>query len=250
MGFQPSRADQGLWWKKSDDYDGYDYLATHVDDVICVTKNPSQYISQIEQEFKLPDTTDEPSYYIGNDLKKMRSGKIHISSTTYTKEALRKYQVDFGAVRKCNILMDPKCHPEMDKSPLLPEDGIKHYQRIIGICQWLIVSGWFDLCYAITSLSPYSTAPREGHLETTCQIMGYLRKYPRKGYVVNPNPPTFDKVYNNDEVKCDFGNQYSYFREELDPRFPEPLLEEIDINLFVDADHAYDKVSGRSITGG
>jgi hypothetical protein len=127
--------------------------------------------------------------------------------------------------------------------------GIKHYQRIIGICQWLIVSGRFDLCYAITSLSQYSAAPQEGHIETARQIMGYLRKYPRKGYVVNPDPPTFDKVYNDVELKCDFGNQYSYFREELDPRFPEPLLEEIDINLFVDADHTYDKVSGRSITG-
>jgi hypothetical protein len=122
MGFQPSRADQDLWWKKSDDYDSYDYLATHVDDVICVAKNPSQYISQIKQEFKLRDTTDKPSYYLGNDLKKMRSGQIHISSTTYTKEALRKYQVlDSGAVRKCYIPMDPKCHPEMDKSPLFPE---------------------------------------------------------------------------------------------------------------------------------
>jgi hypothetical protein len=108
----------------------------------------------MEQDFKLRDTTDEPSYYLGNDLKKMRSGKVQISSTSYTKEALQKYhEGDFGAVRKSNIPMDPTCHPEMDKSPLLPEDGIKHYQRIIGICQWLIVSGWFDLCYAITSLS-------------------------------------------------------------------------------------------------
>jgi hypothetical protein len=158
MGFQPSRADQDLWWRKSDDYDGYDYIATHVDDVICVAKNPSQYISQIEQEFKLRDTTDEPSYYLGNDLKRMPNGKLHISTTTYTKEVIRKYQADFGPVRKCNIPMDPKCHPELDETPLLSEDGIKHFQRIIGVCQWLIVSGRFDLCYAITSLSRFSAA--------------------------------------------------------------------------------------------
>jgi hypothetical protein len=40
MGFQSSRADQDLWWRKSPHYKGYDYLATQVDDVICVGKDP------------------------------------------------------------------------------------------------------------------------------------------------------------------------------------------------------------------
>eukprot|EP00980_Cylindrotheca_fusiformis_P019026 scaffold6396_cov63-Cylindrotheca_fusiformis.AAC.1 len=35
----------------------------------------------------------------------------------------------------------------------------------------------------------------------------------------------------------------------MDPRFPAPLMDELAINIFVDADHAHDKVSGRSITG-
>ena len=35
----------------------------------------------------------------------------------------------------------------------------------------------------------------------------------------------------------------------MDPRFPEPLMEELDIHNFVDADHAHDKVTGRSVTG-
>lgn len=174
---------------------------------------------------------------------------MHISSTTYTKEGVRKYQADCGAVRKANISMDPKCHPELDTSPLLLEDGIKHFQQIIGVCQWLIASGRFDLCYAVTSLRRFSAAPREGHLEFARQIMGYLRKYPKRGYVMNPASPHFDHEYSDVEVKCDFGNQYSYFREAMDPRFPTPLLKELDINIFIDADHAHDKVSGRSITG-
>jgi hypothetical protein len=249
MGFQPSRADQDLWWRKADNYEGYDYIATHVDDIICVAKDQSHYISLIEQEFKLRDTTDQPSYYLGNDLKRTKKGFLHISSTTYTKEVIRKYQSDCGPVRKANIPMDPKCHPELDDSPLLDEAGIKHFQRIIGVCQWLIVSGRFDLCYAVTSLSRFSSAPREGHLEYARQIMGYLRKYPKRGYVVNPDPPHIDPEYSDVEVKCDFGNQYSYFREEMDPRSPKPTLEELDINIFVDADHAHDKISCRSITG-
>jgi hypothetical protein len=79
--------------------------------------------------------------------------------------------------------------------------------------------------------------------------MGYLQKYPKRGYVVNPDPPHIDNEYSDVKIKCDFRNQYSYFQEEIDPRFPKPLLEELDINIFVDADHAHDKVTCRSVTG-
>ena len=50
-------------------------------------------------------------------------------------------------------------------------------------------------------------------------------------------------------IKEDFGYQYSYFTKDIDPRFPEPLSAKLDINIFVNADHGHDKVTGRSITG-
>eukprot|EP00957_Ditylum_brightwellii_P142468 10853891-Ditylum_brightwellii.AAC.1 len=55
--------------------------------------------------------------------------------------------------------------------------------------------------------------------------------------------------YEKVEVKQDFGNQYIYFNEVLDPQFLEPLFEEIAIHLICNADHGHDKVTGRSITG-
>lgn len=66
---------------------------------------------------------------------------------------------------------------------------------------------------------------------------------------MNPASPKIDWVYEDVEIKCDFGNQYSYFREDMDPRFPAPIMPELDINIFVDADHGHDKSTGRSITG-
>jgi hypothetical protein len=67
------------------------------------------------------------------------------------------------------------------------------------------------------------TSPREVHLEFALQIMGYLQKYPKRGYVVNPTSPHFDQEYLDAEVKCDFGNQYLYFWEELDSKTPVAL---------------------------
>lgn len=248
MGFQPSRADQDLWWRRSDDYEGYDYIATHVDDIICAAKDPSKYMAQIEQEFKIRDLSDSPSYYLGNDLKKL-GDKFHVSCGKYVKEVLRRYQDKHGTLKKENIPMSLKEHPELDASPLLDEEGIRNYQHIIGVCQWLIIAGRFDINFAVASLSRYAASPREGHLKLAQKIFGYLKKYPKRGYIVNPAPPTIDLDFEIVTTKYDFGNQYHYFKEELDPRFPEPLIAELDINIFVDADHAHDKTTGRSITG-
>jgi hypothetical protein len=50
--------------------------------------------------------------------------------------------------------------PDCEKKDAIPRKqearSIKHSQQIIGVCQWLIVvSGHFDLCYAIPSPSPF-----------------------------------------------------------------------------------------------
>ena len=43
--FTPYMADQYLWLSKSDKYDGYDYIATHIDYIIIASKNPSKYMN-------------------------------------------------------------------------------------------------------------------------------------------------------------------------------------------------------------
>eukprot|EP00957_Ditylum_brightwellii_P038250 2891997-Ditylum_brightwellii.AAC.1 len=50
MGFEPPMTDQDLWIKKSEHYEGYDYIATHVRDI-----------------------TDSPEYYLGNNIAKRKS---------------------------------------------------------------------------------------------------------------------------------------------------------------------------------
>eukprot|EP00957_Ditylum_brightwellii_P038465 2907230-Ditylum_brightwellii.AAC.1 len=49
MGIVPTRADQDLWYNKSDEYKGCDYLAIHVDDLLIAARNPSKYMSEIKQ---------------------------------------------------------------------------------------------------------------------------------------------------------------------------------------------------------
>ena len=66
--YTTSRSDQDLWLRKSDKYDGYDYIATHVGDIIIAAKNPYKFINEIEKTFQVHNITDSPDYYLRNEL--------------------------------------------------------------------------------------------------------------------------------------------------------------------------------------
>jgi hypothetical protein len=186
-----------------------------------------------------------------NDFQlKQGSHLLHVSNKAYIKEVLCKYQEEHHTLPKKNIPMSPRAHPELDTSKLLDDTDTRQYQKIIGIGQWLVVAGRFDINYAISSLSQYAAAaPRKGHLAMAEDILGYFNKYPARGYIISPKPPKIDPQYDTVKLTEDFGGQYPYFLEDLDPKFQTPLVPEMAVNLFVDANHAQDKVTGRSVTG-
>eukprot|EP00957_Ditylum_brightwellii_P099964 7617776-Ditylum_brightwellii.AAC.1 len=47
LDFEPSKVDQDLWLRKQYTYECYDYIATHVDSIIIVTKNSTKYMDII-----------------------------------------------------------------------------------------------------------------------------------------------------------------------------------------------------------
>lgn len=47
MGFKPSRVDPDLWMKETDSGEHYEYIATYVDDIIIVAKDPQTYMNQL-----------------------------------------------------------------------------------------------------------------------------------------------------------------------------------------------------------
>jgi len=84
-------------------------------------------------------------------------------------------------------------------------------------------------------------------LERSEKIFGYLKKYTKRGYIVDPRDPIDNVEY--EKVLPDFGHQYSDFKEDIDDKLLEAKMKELAITIFIDADHAHDKVTGRSVTG-
>ena len=83
------------------------------------------------------------------------------------------------------------------------------------------------------------------------RVLGYLKKFPKKGIVMDPRPPNIEDTKSKDKSRRyeDFGHQYKYYKEHIDEEFPEATLEEMLTTIFCDSDHAHDLVTGRSITG-
>ena len=69
----------------------------------------------------------------------------------------------------------------------------------------------FDIKYVVSFLNRYAAAPREKHLAMTRKTLGYLKKYLKQEYAVNPNLFQVTTKYQKLEVKSDFGGQYLYF---------------------------------------
>ena len=118
LGFTLSRAYQDLCIPKYDHYEGYDYIATHVDYVIIDANNLSKYMHEIEIYFKVKVITDSLNNYLINELVWV-GNSIHVSSKKYINEILRKYQKTHGDLKKEVIPIRVKEHPELDDSPLL-----------------------------------------------------------------------------------------------------------------------------------
>jgi len=218
-----------------------------VDDLIIASKNPDRYIEKLKEKYPLRHVEKNPDFYLGNNVSRRDDGTIKISLEKYIKEVVRRFELKHGTLRKENVPSSPGDHPENDDTALLNEEGITDFQSIIGVCQWISLAARMDITHAVSSLSRFAAKPREGHMRRALKIIGYLKKYPKKGYIIDPrNPISFEKY---SDVIPDFGNQYDNFEEEIDEKIPKPIMKELDVTIFVDSNHGHDLVTGKSITG-
>ncbi|CAJ1938126.1 unnamed protein product [Cylindrotheca closterium] len=122
---------------------------------------------------------------------------------------------------------------------------------LVGMAQWAMTIGQMDIAYAVSSLTRFSSAPREGHLELAFYLFGYLKKFPNKQLPVNSRPlelcPTL--TVTKGTFKADFLEEYPDAKEDQDPKEPKAFGKPVQTSVFFDANLAHDLVTRRSITG-
>ena len=253
-----------IWYRKDKESNLYDYIAFYVDDFIIVSNHPAELATELGEIFSIKEI-GPPSRYLGADVR-WANGYFHFASSTYLTEVLeqlqragsleeqptsgfKKFKTPFEFKENDTTPLVPSDHPEFDDSELLDNVGHHLYQRMVGILQWIVLIGRYDVCYATSSLSRFSSSPRQGHLDRVKRVFGYLRVNPNKSIRINPShigdlpEPMATNVMKN------MKKAYPDAQEEENPTDPEPLGKSLPITVFVDADHAHDHVTRRSITG-
>ena len=129
-------------------------------------------------------------------------------------------------------LLPAEVHPEMDESPLLDDQCLMLYQTLIGMAQWACTIGHLDISFAVSSLSRFSSAPCEGHLQLAIYMFGYLKKYPSHNLVIDSGLLLVPEEFTSSTSQPDFLEDYPDAQEELDPTMPVAFGSEFETSIF------------------
>ena len=249
LGFFRCGGDPDIWMRTRGE-DAYDYIGTHVDDLMVVSRDAQGIFKELEVAYTFK-STDRPKYHLGVDYHfvedKRSRGTYHVGSGTYINEALTKVEGLIGEkLRNCKAPMPTGWHPELDDSP--PLDGKEHtlYMQLIGIGLWINSIGRMDVSFSISSLSRYSAAPRFNHLKELIGVFGYLRFKPDRRIAIDSNTPEIKGDTVGD--RRDLSMYYQGSEEDIGSH-PVSVGEPINTSIWFDADHAHDKVTFKSISG-
>lgn len=270
MGFRSSLADPDIWFKTETANDGfhyYSYILVYVDDILIIDKTPTKYMDMLCSKYPVkPSSIEEPKIYLGANIGKVvypdGSMTWTMSSESYAKEAIKnvKQRLKDDRFRFNKKLSDPnyslKCpftspdyRAELDVSAECTPEQTNYYQNLIEILRWLVELGRIDIAFEESRLSQYLVNPRTGHLLQALHMFKYLE-------IHCENDLAFDPLYHvveNDSIierrTLAMKDLYPDAKEELPPNAPEPRGNPVQINCFVDSDHAGDRVTRRSQSG-
>jgi hypothetical protein len=250
MGYRPTKADPDLWMKEFETHN--EYIATYVDDVLSFSRDPMSVLEEFKTEYTMKGV-GKPQYYLGGDIEELppawnsQQVKIALSAKTYIQGVVEKFEklteLTF-ALR--DIPMDPKYHPECDESEIVNPKTHSLYRGLIGSANWMVTLGRFDIAYAVSTLARHSMQPRKGHLDALIRVFGYVKKHPDGRIIVDPKPPDTSTYTFTPHNWTEF---YPDAAEEIPPDMPTPKGLPIHTMCYVDADHAHDLVTRRSVTG-
>ena len=247
MGYKPCESDCDFWIRENTDH--YEYIAVIVDDLLVFSKEPEIVIGQLQDIYKYTlSGVGTPEYYNGADISFDGNGYVNMSAKTYIKNVTERIE----KVMECTLKnygspMETGDHPEMDESDLLLATEIPIYQMLLGCAQWAVTLGRFDIQYATNTLARFNTMPRQGHLQRCLRIFGYLKHNNKARIVFDPSNPNLDAMNFQDH---DWTDIYPFAEEYISNNMPTPKCEHaVSITAYVDASHATDLITRRSVTG-
>jgi hypothetical protein len=262
FGYKQSRGDPDVYLRKRtrpNDQNYYEIVLVFVDDILCISHAPEDFMKQLAKIYDLRGPVEEPKIYLGSNISKkhLPDGTIawSMSSDTYVKNMLNTVKAllqDKGrelrtTQRRGRTPLPANYKPELDVTRELDTAEISEYLQLIGMLRWAVELGRIDIALETALMSQYSASPREGHMEALYCIFAYLTLVPTGQIVFDPRTPHLDESCFQQNV--DWKPFYGAVKEELPLDMPTPLGMPVMISCFVDANHAGNTVTRRSQTG-
>ena len=177
MGFKPTRFDPDVWIRGREV--GYNYTGTHTNDVLVVAVNTTSIFEKLNETYTIKAFVP-PKVHLGCDYAQVNKGATTrwvMGISTYITECLRKVctLLKVTTLQKDKLICSPGDHPKLHSSTLLWEEQHCFYQQLVGMAEFYVQVGRFEICYTLTSLNCLSAAAREGHLSWLVKIFGYLQ---------------------------------------------------------------------------
>jgi hypothetical protein len=250
LGFFQSLAEPEIFMRESEGI--YEYVATYVDDLCLVMRNPEAFLTQLQAEpynFKLKGS-GPMSFHLGCGFERDCDGILVMDPKKYIDKMIQGYEHLFGCKpnTRAQSPLEENDHPELDTTEFLDEDGIQKYQCLIGSLQWIISIGRWDVQTAVMTLSSFRAQPRIGHLDRAKRIYGYIVKFRHftiKFRVDEPDLSSFDNKLDLDWSKSVYGDH----EEEIASDAPIPLGKKVTLIHYFDANLIHDVLSGKAVTG-
>jgi hypothetical protein len=212
---------------------------------------------EVAQYPKTKKKWDIPTHYLGANIGQYAiegtgrpKGHWYMSADDYVKAAINNVETELAKNNeklpsRADCVISPSYRPELDVSPLLDAAQANYYQNLIGVLRWAMELGRIDIFIAVSLLSQYLASPRQGHLEQVFRIFAYLKAHSRSKVVFDD---TFI-AWRNTFQQVNWEHFYPDALEPVPSSMPEARGPEVQINCFVDANHAGNVVTRWSHTG-
>jgi hypothetical protein len=255
-GFKPSLGDPDVWMRKHLERQIWEYICVYVDDLALAMVDGAAFLKKLQLPidkggygYKIKG--DGPLlFHLGCDYYRDADGTLVYQPKKYIVKMMEAYFRYFKEKPKqCSSPLPSDDHPELDDTILIDCLGITIYMSLVGMLQWLITLGRLDVMQAVTAMSAFRCAPRQGHMDRAKRIYGYVDRYREAAIRVRPGMPDL-RALDASYPTYDWSTSvYGSRHEEFPMNMPEPLGGMMRIIMYVDANLYFDLISGRACTG-